>query len=67
MNGVTKWEATEIIREKNARIAALIAAGDKLAKFAGHDDGYQVSCDLLEKPCNCGYGEAWKAWKGLTK
>jgi hypothetical protein len=43
------------------RIAALIAAGDKLAGYAEHvldcNDNYRP-----RKPCDCGYTEAWKAW-----
>lgn len=40
---------------------ALIAAGDRLAGFAGHDFG----CLHYERndSCDCGYTEAWKAWK----
>ena len=30
MNGVTQWEAKEIIREKNARIEALTAENERL-------------------------------------
>ena len=44
-------------------LAALIAAGDKLAGYAGHGDdcGSGVWTDPV--PCDCGYTEAWKAWK----
>jgi hypothetical protein len=41
------------------RITALIAAGDKLAGFAGHDE----RCWEPLNPCNCGYTDAWKAWQ----
>lgn len=49
-------------------IAALIAAGDKLAGFAGHD----YICPTQQwgrwaEPCDCGYTEAAMAWKELTK
>lgn len=30
MNGVTQWEAKEIIREKNARIEALTAENERM-------------------------------------
>jgi len=50
------------------RITALIAAGDKLAGYAGHD----YTCLTQQwgrwaEPCDCGYAEAVKAWKELTK
>jgi hypothetical protein len=44
------------------KIEALIAAGNKLAGYAEHvldcNDNYRP-----RKPCDCGYTEAWKAWK----
>lgn len=40
---------------------ALIAAGDRLAWFAGHDDGCALG--LHGPACSCGYTEAWKKWK----
>ena len=43
---------------RDARITALIAAGDKLAGFAGHD---KWSCDV--RGCSCGYTDAWKKWQ----
>lgn len=46
------------------RIAALIAAGDKLAEYARHD----WTCRAPMVPnCTCAYTEAAKAWKELTK
>jgi hypothetical protein len=47
------------------RIAALIAAGDRLAGFAGHDDGCSSGgpYPFPEDRCTCGYTEAWKQWK----
>jgi hypothetical protein len=46
-----------------SRIEALIAAGDRLAAYAGHGDdcGSGVWTDPV--PCDCGYTEAWKAWQ----
>ena len=44
-------------------IEALIAAGDKLAGYAGHDrdcDGWPKLTNLV---CTCGYTETWKAWQ----
>lgn len=51
--------------ELMAKVAAMKAAGDRLAVFAGHSDG----CDLIASPwtdpgpeCDCGYTKAWQAW-----
>ena len=46
------------------KIEALIAAGKKLAGFAGHDFG----CLYYQRndSCDCGYTEALQAWKELT-
>ena len=52
-----KVDCNELVLEN----AALIAAGDKLAGFAGHDEG----CDALVwdwVSCSCGYTYARKAW-----
>lgn len=49
------------------RIAALIAAGDKLAWFAGHEDDCASSMAWADPaPCDCGHHEAWAAWQALT-
>lgn len=46
------------------RIEALTIAGDKLAWFAGHEDGCASSvCWADPAPCDCGYREAWKNWQ----
>ena len=51
------------------RLTATRAAGEKLAGFAGHDDGCKVMVvgiwsDPVE--CTCGYSEALPEWKALT-
>lgn len=51
---------------RRAPDAALIEAGDRLAGFAGHDDGCQIVTHGVWSdpiPCSCGYTEAWKKWK----
>lgn len=60
--------ARERWNEAADRIAALIAAGDKLAGFDGHWHGCRKFDPAeYDPPCSCGYVEAVKAWKELTK
>lgn len=44
-------------------LAALIAAGDKLAGYAVHDWDCEDMTGAYPGSCSCGYTEAWKAWK----
>lgn len=44
-------------------LAALIAAGDKLAGYAGHDDTCEDVTGAYPGSCSCGYSAAMKAWK----
>ncbi len=64
--GEGEERATRVIADHIAdRITALIAAGDRLAGFAGHDDQCQIMTHGVwsdEVPCTCGYGAAWQAW-----
>jgi len=53
------WHRADVLRD---RIAALIAAGDKLAGFDQHDEFCGVNA-YAPKPCDCGYTEAWKQWQ----
>jgi hypothetical protein len=51
------------IYTRSDRITALIAAGDRLAGFAGHDD----ECDWADRErCECGLTDALKAWRKET-
>lgn len=59
----------EVITGLHDQLAAMKAAGDGLAGFAGHDD----SCDTVMTPwtdpgpvCDCGYTKAWKAWSAAN-
>jgi len=53
---------TATAHEAADRIAALIAAGDKLAGYARHN--YACGAWWEEgRICDCGYTEAVKAWK----
>jgi len=49
--------------ERALEIERLREAGGDLGFYAGHDD----SCDCVKGwakgPCNCGYTEAWQAWR----
>lgn len=51
------------LAERDARIAALTAAGDRLNGYAGHDDG--CNADMYWNPdnCDCGYTEAQQGWQ----
>lgn len=51
----------EETRAPDPRIAALIAAGDKLARFAAHDS--ECALGLHGQACSCGYTPAQKAWR----
>ena len=45
-----------------------IEAGDRLAMFAGHDDGCQIMTHGVwsdPTPCTCGYTTIINAWKEL--
>lgn len=56
-------QAADRIEAQAAEIERLREAGGDLGFYAGHDD----SCDCVKGwakgPCNCGYMEAWKAWR----
>ncbi len=60
----TMLDAAAHMGRRDAEIEALIAAGNKLAGFAGHtDDCREVLAAWGEvELCTCGYTEAWKAW-----
>ena len=63
-------EAAAILTALVERDEALIAAGDRLAGFAGHDDTCQIITHGVwsdPSPCTCGYTEAWRAWRDVTE
>ncbi len=48
--------------------SALIAAGDRLAGFAGHEDECRAVLAAWGEveACSCGYADAWQAWRKET-
>ena len=53
MNGVTQWEAKEIIREKNARITALEAENERLRAALGFYADPKHWTYVKAAGCNC--------------
>jgi hypothetical protein len=50
------------LAERDARIAALTAAGDRLNGYAGHDDNCE-HWDWRGNACDCGHREARQGWQ----
>jgi len=55
--------STARIEAQAAEIERLREAGDNLGFYAGHEDACDCVKGWAKGPCNCGYTEAWKAWR----
>lgn len=58
MNGVTQWEAKEIIREKNARIEALTAEIERLREALEESLALNINYHAVEEQDGYQFTEA---------
>ena len=57
MNGITQWEAKEIIREKNARIEQLTAEVERLREALKEAHWFYLGDDCSSDQCRFGIDE----------